>query len=219
MALITSTEYKVWAQISGSAYDTRLAVLIPAIQARAERFCNRTFDYATGLAEVIDGNDAAAIVVSRPPIATLTSVVVDLGWSATGTYDTTTLDYDTDDSGRIWFPYAETGTLGIDAFGVPLGFGPKPRFPRGRGNVTVNYSGGYGGAGATIPDDLKLAMYESVAEALAYSAASGSGGVAGADSTGLKSQSLGNISEVYGGPGEAEEQFRTRWRAWWRPPR
>jgi len=219
MALITASEYKVWAGISGSAYDTRLAVLIPAIQARAERFCNRAFDYATGLSEVIDGTGGSEISVSRPPIATLTSVVVDLGWSATTTYDTTSLDYDTTDFGRIWFPYPEDGTLGLDQYGMPLGFGPSPKFPRGRGNVTVNYAGGYGSGGTAIPDDLKLAMYESVAEAMSYSGASGGGSVSGADSAGLRSITLGNFSETYGNAGDFESQFRARWQAWWRPPR
>lgn len=219
MALITASEYKVWAGISVSTYDTRLAVLIPAVQARAERFCNRGFDYATGISEVIDGTGASSVVVSRPPIASLTSVVVDLGWGGTATYTTDALNYDTTDMGRIWFPSPYSGTLGVDDFGVPLGIAESPSFPLGRGNVTVTYAGGYGGAGATVPDDLKLTMYESVAEAMSASTPAGVGSVAMGESGTLKSQTLGRISETYGDPGQREQAFRARWQPWWRPPR
>lgn len=173
MAIATTAEYKVWAGISGSTYDSVIAVVIAGVQKEMEDYCGRIFDYQDDAVEFYDGTDTDYLVLANVPIRTIASIkLVTYSGSAVPTvlytYPSTAYNFDT-----------ATGVLrllgGSDSFiyDDERGIGAAPvferaattaRFPAGHRNIQVMYEAGYGSSPATytMPDSLKLALYKLV---------------------------------------------------------
>jgi hypothetical protein len=158
VAVITTAEFKTYRGITVSTWDTLIGNLNAAAQARAERFCGRSFDQTT-YTEKHNGG-ASVVMLRNLPVASITSVAITTADGSSSTVASTSYTFN-----------ANTGELRLanDEFGfdfdAPEGaarysWGWKPRFPRGLQNVTVVYVGGY----STAPADLKQVLYEMVDE-------------------------------------------------------
>lgn len=163
-ALVTTSEYKTYAGITGSGEDTLLGVLIDAASAAARRACDRNetngFE-STERTETYDGKDSANIQLNEWPVSLVTSVTI------VGDDGSTTVLSSSDyrikpASGVLYMLGAARGRFAVYSpyyqTYVAEGFGERPNFPRGIENVSVVYTGGW----ATIPADLKMAIYRIV---------------------------------------------------------
>jgi len=129
-----------------SAAQTYINALIGAGQSFLERYLNRILE-DTALAEVRNGDGTAEIIVRRPPINSLTSIV------RKGTTDTTITSTNFDFR-------SESGIIRWKTHGVTDVTNFLGSFPIGFRNIIINYNGGY----AIIPEPLKLVLAEMVIE-------------------------------------------------------
>lgn len=213
MAIIAASDYKSYAGISGTTYDTRLGLLIPQLQDKVETYCRRLFDYSASYTEYVDGEGTDAITLKRSPINTVASVTVTYTSDNSSVLDSTDYTFSTEDDGRLWLYQATFGRTSLDQWGMPRSptMVYAPRFPVGRRNITVVYAGGYGGAGPyTMPPGLQLAFMELLSEVMATSTAAGGGSTAGAGAGLLRSKTLGRNSEEYRDVDEAFAKFQER---------
>lgn len=159
LAIITTANYKTWKSIAVTTWDALLDILIPAAQARAERFCGRTFDYGT-FTEKYDADGDEVILLKSWPVTSITSITHrDTGLVAAADYTFVPLTGETRllNAVRGRFPADDYGQIEHAQFGV------SPNFGEGFKALTVVYIAGYGGAGAySFPADLSLAMYQYV---------------------------------------------------------
>lgn len=214
MALITNTEFKTYAGITVSTYDTLITDLIAQVQAEAERWCGRTFDTAT-FTEKHDGFGHDAILVRAPPITSISSVSIigDDGVATALDSDDYSFDPGASDAGRVWLIGSALYRLGlrtdgqepVPSWGQSGGFGTK------RAGVQIIYVGGYGTGAVAIPSDLKRAMYLTVAEAFALR---GIGGVLVHGNGAIGSESLGAYSYTKATSEERDETYARRWGPW-----
>ena len=182
-SLISISEYKVWAGISGTAQDALLTVLVDAVSMEVRRLCDRNLTdgfESKSRTERYDGNDEQTIQLIEWPVTSITSVTL---YTAGG--DTEVLDADTyrvnGDSGVLSRIDPKMGRFPVTAFGtVNATFSVQPWFDQGFDNVEVVYTGGY----ATIPADIKMACYRLTD--LAYAARG--------RNMGIQSESLGGYS-------------------------
>lgn len=140
MALTTVPACKAFRGIPGDnqEHDAELARLIPAVQTFLEEECERTFEQAT-VTEYFNGHDwRDRLMVSRPPIVSITNIWDDL----TRVYATPlpASSYVIDD--------AEAGIIRLDGL----------TFSKGLRNIKVTYVGGF----VQIPPDLAQAAMEMV---------------------------------------------------------
>lgn len=142
MALTTVPACKAFRGIPGDnqEHDAELARLIPAVQAFLERECERVFEQAT-VTEYFHGNDwRSRLVVSRPPIVSITTLWDDpLRVYGSGSIL---------DASRYVIADAAAGLIVLDGF----------TFSQGLRNIKLTYVGGF----ATIPTDLEQAAIELV---------------------------------------------------------
>lgn len=161
-------------------------MLIPAVQAALERYCERTFDSTAYTDEAYDGTGSEWIVTKQVPITTLTSVETQDNNGVVTAVATT--DYRMEStSGRIFRLGASRGRITRDSFGelsYPE-FGVSPSWPAGFQNILVTYTAGY--TSGSMPADLKLLMYRLV-DAAFYEVKDG-----GYDPT-MESEKLGDYS-------------------------
>jgi len=169
LAIITTTEYKTYAGISGSTYDAQLDVLIPALQDELERLTGRLFDTGT-YTEYVDGSDSPTVSVNNYPVTSVTSVqLIDRAETVQYTYEATGYKIEASSglisrqTGGMW------GTGGCDSWWAPLPypmtFNRAPVFPDGWRNIKIVYVGGY--ASNAMPAALKKLMYDATATAFA----------------------------------------------------
>lgn len=168
MAILTATDFKTYTGLSGTAYDTRLAVLIPAVQDMLERMSGRLFDAAT-YTEYQNGRGVATVMVNNPPIRSVTSVqLVDADGTVEFTYAAddyaATVGPDNTDAGLITLvPNALSVELDTEyASSEVRAYGTAPSFPDGTRNVKVVYAGGF----STMPTSLVLDMVRLVSIAV-----------------------------------------------------
>lgn len=141
MPITTVTNCRAFREVeSGNTeHDAELARLIIGVQAFLEQECGRVFEQGT-VTEYFNGDDwRDTLVVSRPPIVSITNI-----W---------------DDPSRIYAtPIAATlyGIGDADAGTIELLDGLV--FNSGRRNIKVTYSGGF----SSIPADLEQAAIEMV---------------------------------------------------------
>lgn len=170
MAIITVANYKSYASITVTTWDTLLGILITAAQADVERYCNRKFDVAT-YTERFNGDSSGFNLLQNAPITSITSVSY-LSRASDGTETATALSvgsYRFDlDSGELYLlPRGLTKTVSYDGIGTPSTSWRKgTTFVPGWQNYQVVYVGGYGGT-YPMPADLQLAMYQFVDELFA----------------------------------------------------
>lgn len=138
----------------GASYSGRVDIdlLIAAASAAVEDFCARTF----GLADVderLDGSGSDLLLVSRPPIVEVELVEVDGE------------ELDNAD-GEAWT--YKPGSRALYRGAGLLDPRRACRWPRGRGNVRVVYTGGYD----AVPDPVRMATLvgiQRLADAARYS--------------------------------------------------
>ena len=156
--LITTAEYKTWANITTSAYDTIIGVIVSGVSTEIRRWCGRNetngFE-SMSRTERYDGNNEQTINLMEWPVTSVTSVKV---YANDGTYETLdSTTYRCDQTGGVLSRVDPTkARYPVTAFGtVQATFSVQPWFPDGFDNIEVVYTGGY----ATIPDDLKMAAF------------------------------------------------------------
>lgn len=177
MAITTNTEYKTWAGITATTWDSLITTLISAASRRAEIACNRTrtasgatsFESGTWT-EVFNGEGQEAIQLRNWPITSVTSVTLTAG-DGTTIRTVASTEYKINlANGVLAFAPSYAGRFARvssgDGFGPGWGsdydngseHGVHPRFSDQYRNVTVVYVGGY----STVPDDLKMAIWQIV---------------------------------------------------------
>lgn len=199
MAIISTSDYKTWRGISVSTYDTLIGILIGAAQAQAERWCGRLFDSATHT-EKYSGSGTEILVLRNAPVASVTSITLTRPTGDSYTVDSSTYAVDLE-SGVVKFDPAATYRVTTDWWGErepQADWSPQPAFSLGHYNVTVVYVGGY--TSQTMPNDLKLAMYQYVDELVARSP--GLTALGGSGPSQYQSESLGDYSYTRPASGE-----------------
>lgn len=169
MAIATTAEYKTYAGISVTTWDAQFDVIIPAVQKAIERVCGRVFDTAT-FTEYLDGLGSDVLQLSNPPIASITSIqILTVPGENPTAVDSGNYTFNTGgEEGIVRLEPTSTRRFPYDSFGMPNTAGPQygiyPCWPKGFRNIKVVYVGGYGSspASATMPADLKLALYRIV---------------------------------------------------------
>lgn len=159
--LVTTSEYKAYAGITVSTYDTLIGVLIDIACAQIRRYCGRNltngFETATRT-ELYDGNGSAELQLKEWPVTSITSVTLVDDAGGTSALETTG-DYRADlNTGVLRRLGAQHGRFAYDDMGQVSapGWGVSPCWDDGFQNWSVVYVGGY----TTIPDDLKYACYQ-----------------------------------------------------------
>lgn len=166
--LTTLQQYKKSANITTTAEDTRLDILINAVLAAVESYCDRNIISRT-YTEYYSGNGRAFIVLNQRPVTSITSIYLDDNgfWGATsGGFSTSNLLT----AGTDYALYIDTPE-GYSASGmvysrkgywdVPTAYSPgliSPSYGPMNGNIKVTYVAGY----LTLPADLQLAVNLSV---------------------------------------------------------
>lgn len=159
MAVITTAQFKTYAGITVTTWDTLLGVLIPACQAEVESYCNRLFDTAT-YTETFDGDNSGQLQLSNYPITSITSVSYVGPDGTTVAMPSTSYRYEANTGLLTLVPVSYSKSTAYDTMGNPLNeWTYGPRYNRGFQNYRVVYVGGY----SSMPADLQLAMYEYVA--------------------------------------------------------
>lgn len=161
--IITATEYKSYAGITATTWDTPLATLVTAISIQIRRYCGR--DLSTGFESAtwthyFDGSETEYLQLSEWPLASITSIAT-LDDAGTATTVTST-DYRTElATGRVYYLGAVAGRFAgaLDSFGggVIDRWGTYPRWPLGFNNIKVIYV-----TSAGVPVDVKYAAYRMV---------------------------------------------------------
>lgn len=144
-AWVTVAEFKEYLRDldpDDRADDDFIRRILNSVTAAIQRFCRRKFSAASVVDEPHDGNGSRLLRLDRPPINSITKLVVK---SDSYTYELVAdRDYvftSMDTAAMVHLkPHSGTQVL-IDCF------------PVGRANVLATYNGGF----ASIPDDVKLA--------------------------------------------------------------
>lgn len=158
--LVTATEYKTYAGISGSGDDTVIGVLIDIACAQIRRYCGRNmttgFDAAVTYTEKYDGNGYKQLQLTEWPITSITSVAeIDEAGTST-TLDATEYRVNLT-NGILERLGARTGRFATNSFGEVdgPGWGWEPCWTEGLQNFTVVYV-----SAGIATDDLKFAVYQ-----------------------------------------------------------
>lgn len=194
MAIITASQWKTYKGTSATTWDAQLAVVIPAAQAVAERYCNRLFDTAT-YTELHDGDGTDTLILKNGPITSITSIkVVDAAGTVLSTYDSTAYVPDLR-TGIVKLYDSRYGRLVHDEFGILQNtqWGNQPYWPRGFQNIQAIYVGGY----SSMPADLQLAMYQYVDAILSQSLISVGQNAFTSERLGNYQYALANASEQF----------------------
>ncbi len=176
MAIINQLDLENLLQIDVTAEpDSTVTSYLVQAQAAAEAYCQRHFDYATGNIETFDGDGREAIIqIDRWPIDTVTTVV------ESGV--TLTVDQD-------YILYVDNGWVMRTSGGARQSKGWRDH----RRGIVITYDGGYEAptpaGGATVPDDLTLAVTRIAGRLFR----SGSGPIAGGP---ISSTTLDGIGSV-----------------------
>ena len=190
MALSTVADYKAYAGITASTWDTQLGVILTAAQKTMERYCNCDSLEAAAYTEYHDGQVSELVVVRNVPINSVTSVILVSVDGSETTVDSDDYTYNSL-TGVISFKRPSRGLVSYDDWGYPEGYGDgvSPNFGYGFRNVKVTYNGGH----SSVPADLKFALYRLMDYMFA---------TAGKDQT-LSTETLGSYSYSRAFTGEA----------------
>lgn len=159
MAIITTAEYKTYAGIADTGFDTRLGVLIPAVQDHLEDHCGRAFDETTYTDAVFDGNGEASMWLNNAPVTAVSAVKVKSSDGTTTTLDSTAYRFRS--NGEL-YRFGGNDSDGWDhqsGFGASRGSVWSDSAP---GNILISYTGGW----ATMPVSLQYLMYQLVDAAI-----------------------------------------------------
>lgn len=154
-SLISLTNYKVHAGISGTAEDTLLQMMLDAASMAIRRACNRneTTGFENGtFTEKYDGTGIETIQLREWPVTSITSVTELFDDASTETIAST--EYRANlRNGLLFMIGARTGRFVHDEYGNPTyaAFDTVPCWNAGFQNYTIVYVAN----GATIPADLQ----------------------------------------------------------------
>ncbi len=140
MPITTVSNCKAFRKIEAenAEHDEGLERLIPAVQTWLEQECQRTFDQAT-VTEYHHGNEwRECLILSRPPIVSITNLWDDLARAYTTPISAS--QYVIED--------AEAGIVRLDGL----------TFQKGLRNIKITYLGGY----QVMPPDLEQAAIEMI---------------------------------------------------------
>lgn len=165
MALTTVANFKTWAAITTSDYDTELAPILVEAElfvaqalARADGGASRLETAGTDITDYYDGTGLCELYLRAYPIVSVTSVSY-LSSVASGSASYTAFDTGT------YYKDDKTGRLIRSGF-IDFGFGTDEAvWPEGPANIKVIYQGGY--TSSTVPGDILLAIYRVMALLLA----------------------------------------------------
>lgn len=161
MALITNTEYKANAGITVSTYDTLITSLIAQAQAIAERLTGRNLESAERTERYDGPQDSNTIQLRSWPVTAVSAVKFYTGPTTYTTLGTDTYTYD-GATGMLYLPGTGVpevyASRDIEGYPIDPSIGTAPAFNVGTFAYAVTYTGGY----ATVPEDLKAAMYAMV---------------------------------------------------------
>lgn len=134
--------------ISGSAQDSSLERRILAASELIESWCGRSFRYAAGFVERVKGEGWPSITLSKTPIISIASIVVDGSTIPSDAYSITDVD-----RGRVYRPdgWAWTASLLASA-------SPERVTGTEEAAFVVTYTGGF-----VLPNDTNQAPYASPA--------------------------------------------------------
>lgn len=156
MAIATATEYKTYARISGTGFDSQISLALDASEAAMEKYCGVTdFGSATYTDEAYDGEDEDTVWLANWPVTAVSAVKVRC-YSTTVTQDATTYTFTR--RGRLIRDGSGPGFVYTDESPEAGYYSGGFVWPRGNQNVLVTYTAGYG----TIPADLKQIQFEMV---------------------------------------------------------
>lgn len=151
MALFTSADLAAWKPVAGA--DSTLAeTVVSAIDAWVKRYVGYEIESAS-YEERISGRGTPILKPRRWPITAVSSLVVDgVSWAVLEWNGETDSDEEVflPEHGK-WLEARNFGVYGGGKFATTEPDG-QPRFPRGAGNIWIEYTAGY----VTIPEDLKL---------------------------------------------------------------
>lgn len=156
MAIITLTEYKTWASITGTGDDTRLQVVIDAAHAALRRYCGRSltngFESATRTEDY--ESTSGEVQLREWPVTSVTSITPIDNTNTLGTaFDSTTYRLDSR-TGIVTLNGSESGRYFYDddEYLVSGGWGWVPSV----GRVRIVY------VSTAAADDVKMALYRTV---------------------------------------------------------
>lgn len=163
MAIIAAADYKTWKGITATTWDAQLAVMVPAAQDFAERFCERLFEEDTHT-ELLSGDGSTDLFLANIPITSITSIahVADDGTETV--VDSTAYRFD-----------PATGVVRRHSGADGWAFGCGVKWTEGFRNYEAVYVGGYDAAGTPAPASLKAALYQTIDAMLAASPGVGLG--------------------------------------------
>ena len=158
MALTTVANYKTWAGIGVTEYDSALAVILPQVELLVAQALNRADGgtsrlEATGsdITEYYDGNGLKELYLRAYPIISVTSVSylssVSAGAASYVAFDSGTYYQDATSGRMVRSGYVDFGFAFDDSI-----------WPEGSANIKVVYQGGY--TWNTLPDDIDTCIYE-----------------------------------------------------------
>ena len=139
LSLVTRAEYKSYAGLTSPTQDNVIDALLPKVSALVKTLCRRTFiDYAaTPKVEYFDGGNYEYIPEESPVIAV------------------TSLAYSTD-YGVTYTDLVEFTDYAISKVNGNVRSLTSAGFPSTVNGYRLTYTGGY----ATLPEDLKLAIFD-----------------------------------------------------------
>lgn len=151
--LATTAEAKSWLRVSHSSEDTLIDGLVKSARGFAEGFTNRAFVNQTWELSMDTFPGCREIELPLPPLSSVTSVKY---YDTAGTQQTmSSADYTV----KVWAgDYAPYGS-------IVLGYGKS--WPSSRGyidDVTIRFVAGYGAAASNVPELIKSAVKQLVAQ-------------------------------------------------------
>lgn len=154
MAIISTAEYKAWAGIADAGFDTRLGIIIPAVQMVLENYCGRAFDEVTYTDEVYDGTGEPSVWLKNTPVTAVSAVKTIASDSTSTTLVSTSYRFRSTGelyrlSGSDDYRWDYRGELGFGRLRGVVWDDSEP------GNLLVTYTGGY----STMPLSLQHLMY------------------------------------------------------------
>jgi len=139
ISLVTKAEYKAYAGLTSANEDKRIDILIPKVSEMVKSLCRRSFvDYVNDVKEEYFEGGYPMLMPSETPLIAVTSLEYSADYGATYTALVEFTDF------------AVLKRNGVVQSLSPLGF---PETPNG---YKLTYTAGY----ETLPEDLKLAIFD-----------------------------------------------------------
>lgn len=145
--LVTLAEYKAYIGIASTNQDSEISSIIPKVSQLIKNLCRRTFvDYTINPKTEIFHGGVNSLSMKEYPLIDIISFDYTTDYGQTTTALTEFIDYVIDGENESII------STSIDSYGNPIVF---PRYTNG---YILTYTAGY----ATLPEDLKIAVLDTV---------------------------------------------------------